>query len=409
VNSQTPKQHGLLPEFPSEEFDRRLDALHRSLANHAIDGLLVVDEVNYRYITGHYTEAWKNPSRRRACWVGQEASPVLIVPPGEAADVYTLSPWPDVFEYGGPTAGPLRVNGDLLLGFEPGFVSGVVDTGRQLGLERASAIGLAVGGWSKLDVPFGVIDSVRTHFDANWVDAAPALWETRMVKSDLEIDYMRASVRALDAAYARTFAEIDAGMTEQAVTRTMRANILLAGAEHDGYTIAVADVQKSRGFGSPPTDRAIRPGALVMIDAGAVIHGYTSDYSRMAILGDPTQRQSEAYDLLLSAHRAGIDAVRPGVTAGDITRLMQRVLEEDGAKLSPEGRMGHGTGLEVPEPPSFHLAAETVLVEGMILCVEPNTPMEGAGAMVAEDVVVVRADGAEHLSTAPTPAELIRI
>ena len=45
----------------------------------------------------------------------------------------------------------------------------------------------------------------------------------------------------------------------------------------------------------------------------------------------------------------------------------------------------------------------------MIVCVEPNITIPEVGTFIVEDVVVVRADGAEHLSNAPTPAELLRL
>ena len=74
------------PEFSQEEYKSRVGRIQRSLAGSAIAGLLIVDEVNYRYVTGHYTEAWKNPSRRRGCWITPAGNPVVLVAPGEAGD-----------------------------------------------------------------------------------------------------------------------------------------------------------------------------------------------------------------------------------------------------------------------------------------------------------------------------------
>jgi Xaa-Pro aminopeptidase len=399
-----------LNEFSQGEYERRLDVLQRSLAQHAIDGLLIVDEANYRYVTGHATEAWKNPSRRRACWITRDALPALVVPPGEGAEVRARSPWEDVHEFDGPsTEGPI-VAEDLLLGFEPDLTAAIIDTGRRLGLDQAERLAIAKGGWSQLDLPLGVLESVQQGLGViAWIDAAPLLWEARMVKSEAEIEYMRLAVRVLDEAFVPTFTSIEAGMTELEIARAMRANILHAGADHDGYTIAVADVRRGRAVGAAPGAWTVEPGNLMMIDAGAIVRGYTSDYSRMAVLGKPTATQSAAYELVFRAYCAGVDTVRAGALVADVTRAMHRVLADSTDGASPIGRMGHGTGLEVPEPPSLHLAAESVLKEGMILCIEPNIRADGVGTLIVEDVIVVRAGGGEHLSAVPTPPELMSV
>jgi Xaa-Pro dipeptidase len=398
------------PEFRQEEYESRVGRIQRSLAGSGIAGLLIVDEVNYRYVTGHYTEAWKNPSRRRGCWITPAGNPVVVVAPGEAGDAQAANPAAMIIEYGGPSIGPLLVGDDPLLGFEANLASAIVDTGREIGLGGKPNLAIAMGGWTRLDVPAGVFATVQEGLGVrSWIDASPVLWEARMIKSEAEIEYMRRSVKALDDAFEWTLAEARAGMSELTLARTMRANIIRAGADHDGYTVAVADVRRPRSIGAAPGEHPLERSGLMMIDAGAIVHGYTSDYNRMAVVGKPNDRQRGAYDLLVQAFHAGIETAKPGVRVGDVTRAMQRVL--DGGRPSPSvmGRMGHGLGLDVPEPPSFHAAAEAELMPGMLVCIEPSKHVDGVGTLIAEDVFVVRETGAECLSTSPTPPDLLTV
>jgi Xaa-Pro aminopeptidase len=398
------------PEFTQEEYDRRIARIQRSLADSAIAGLLIVDEINYRYATGHYTEAWKNPSRRRGCWITPGGNPVVVVAPGEGRDAQAANASLQVVEYGGPSIGSLVVGDDPVLGFELDLTSAIVDTGRELGLERRPNLGIAMGGWTRLDVPAGVLAMVQEGLRVpRWIDASPILWGARMIKSEPEIEYMRRSVKALDDAFAWTLAEAQAGMDELTLARTMRANILRAGADHDGYTIAVADVRRPRSIGSAPGEYALEPGGMMMIDAGAIVHGYTSDYNRMAVVGEPSDLQRAAYELVVRALHAGIDAAKPGVRVGDVTQAMQRVLDGGRPSASVMGRMGHGLGLDVPEPPSFHAAAEAQLTPGMLVCIEPSKHVDRVGTLIAEDVFVVRDSGIECLSMSPTPPELLTV
>ena len=346
-------------EFPATEYERRLDRLQQSMKTAGLTAMLVVDEFNYRYITGHHTEGWKNHSRPRACWVHSQRDPVLLVPPGESFEAALCSPWRDIEEYGGPTSATVVVSDDALLSFEPALVDALVATGMKIG--AACRTGIALGGWAKLEVPFGVILEVQRRLGfAEWLDAAAILWELRMVKSEGEIAYMRAAVQALDVAYASVFRDLEPGMSESLVARSMRANVLLAGAEHPGYTIAASDVRVPRAMGATPGDRVVEDGSVVLIDAGAIVHGYTSDYSRMAAVGTPKPSQEAAYARVANAQLVGLGSIRPGVTAGEVTRAMHEALVEGDATSSRSGAWGMAQASRFlnrrryiwPQPPS---------------------------------------------------------
>jgi Xaa-Pro dipeptidase len=139
------------------------------------------------------------------------------------------------------------------------------------------------------------------------------------------------------------------------------------------------------------------------------VHGYRSDYNRLAVIGEPTAEQEQAYDLVVRAYKAGFEAIRPGVVVGDVARAMLGVLEDNGRHAAPLGAVGHGIGVELPEPPYLHPRATLELAEGMVMTIEPNVTVPGVGRVIVEDVIVVTSEGAEHLSGAPTQDELIRL
>jgi Xaa-Pro dipeptidase len=98
--------------------------------------------------------------------------------------------------------------------------------------------------------------------------------------------------------------------------------------------------------------------------------------------------------------------MRPGVPVRDVMQTSLAVLEAGGAGpyAGRLGRIGHGTGLDVSEPPSINADDRAVLEAGMVLYLEPNfvTP---EGNFLVEDTVLVTEDGCELLS-ARAPAEL---
>lgn len=50
---------------------------------------------------------------------------------------------------------------------------------------------------------------------------------------------------------------------------------------------------------------------------------------------------------------------------------MAKELSSEGADFNSNGRMRHGIGLRLTEPPSIRLEDNTVLQPGLVLCIEP--------------------------------------
>jgi Xaa-Pro aminopeptidase len=108
------------------------------------------------------------------------------------------------------------------------------------------------------------------------------------------------------------------------------------------------------------------------------------------------------------ATEAGLAAVRPGWTAADAWRAMAAVLDPGGRVETPVGRMGHGVGLDITEPPSVAVGDETVLEAGMALTLEPSLVWSAPGGggrrlMVHEENIVVTAKGCELLTRRAAP------
>ena len=113
------------------------------------------------------------------------------------------------------------------------------------------------------------------------------------------------------------------------------------------------------------------------------------------------------YQAVLDAQLAGISAVRPGVTAGEVDEAARSVLRK--AKLDQyfTHSTGHGVGLEIHEPPRLGKAQPEILQPGMVITIEPGIYVPGKGGIRIEDMVVVTPKGAEVLT--PVTKQLIEI
>jgi Xaa-Pro aminopeptidase len=142
-----------------------------------------------------------------------------------------------------------------------------------------------------------------------------------------------------------------------------------------------------------PKDRALQRGDVVKIDFGAVVGGYHSDTTRTVAFGQPDPRIREIHGIVRRAQQAGMDAVRPGVTGGQVDEAAREVIRDAGYGDAYTHSLGHGVGLEVHEGPYLRSGGEDVLPEGSVVTVEPGIYVGGLGGVRIEDMVVVTADG----------------
>jgi Xaa-Pro aminopeptidase len=97
-----------------------------------------------------------------------------------------------------------------------------------------------------------------------------------------------------------------------------------------------------------------------------------------------------------------VDAVRPGVTLGEVARAAEAVMGRHGLEFSSgAGRIGHGLGMLVTEPPDIAAGVEAPVEPGMVLTIEPGV-IRDAGIFHAEENVVATPAGSETLSLAPS-------
>src|SRR5262249_29509997 len=144
------------------------------------------------------------------------------------------------------------------------------------------------------------------------------------------------------------------------------------GAEHVPYLMPTSGANGYDQVTIGPTDRVLQPGDLLFVDVGATWRGYFCDFDRNFAIERTTDELRDAETRVFAATEAGIKAVRPGRTTSDIWRAMADVLGSDGQVTTPIGRMGHGLGLDITEPPSIAPGDDTVLEERTVLTIEPS-------------------------------------
>ncbi|WP_194721720.1 type I methionyl aminopeptidase [Noviherbaspirillum malthae] len=123
-----------------------------------------------------------------------------------------------------------------------------------------------------------------------------------------------------------------------------------------------------------PSDKRLKDGDIINIDVAVIKDGWYGDTSRMYFVGPPSILARRLVRTTYEAMRAGILAVRPGATLGDVGHAIQTVAHREGFSIVRE-YCGHGVGtIYHDEPQVLHYGRPgtgLVLEPGMIFTIEP--------------------------------------
>ena len=382
-----PADHGW--EFPAAEYRRRLEGARHRMADLGLDCLFLTSQKNIRYLTGFHSQIWLSPTRPRYVLIPLDGEPVAVVPRSHLTGFRATSWIEDLRDW--PAPRPADDGITLLLDALAGL------------LGPGGVVAAEIGPEQRVEMPIADFLKVRDAVPGRMVDAGAVLRPLRMVKSALEIDRVRRVATLAGEAFARLAGEIRPGLSERDVARLLHGHLVDLGADSVPYLVPVSGAHGYEQIHMGPTDRRLETGDLLVIDVGATWRGYFCDFDRNFALGRASAEMRDAHARVFDATEAGLSAVRPGRKASEVWAAMATVLDPGGRADTPVGRMGHGLGLDLTEPPSLAPGDDTILEAGMVVTLEPSLALPGAGGlarrlMVHEENVVVTDTGVELLT-----------
>ena len=202
-----------------------------------------------------------------------------------------------------------------------------------------------------------------------------------VLKSSEEIEKMRRAGRVVREVLELVRSHVKPGATTHDLERVAEAHIAALGAKpafkgyHGFPCVLCTSVNSEVVHGIPSRKRVLKEGDIVSVDCGAVVDGYFGDAAITVPVGERIAASTaELLRVTEASLRAGIAAVKPGATLGDIGAAVQEVVESHGFSVVRDF-VGHGIGSnmhEEPQVPNFGEAGRGMkLRAGMVIAIEP--------------------------------------
>lgn len=230
---------------------------------------------------------------------------------------------------------------------------------------------------------------------SGWVE------ELRTIKDAGEVAATRRACQLARRAFEAVRAQLTPEMTELDVAAELEYQARRFGGRGLSFPPIVGVGPRSALPHGSPSSRPVGASPFLLIDWGVNEGLYVSDLTRILTTDKISPKLRKLYNIVLKAQSAGIQAIRPGVTCGEVDRAARSVIEQAGHGKAFGHSLGHGTGLEIHEAPRLAAGQKAVLKPGMIVTVEPGVYFPKWGGIRIEDDVLVTRSGHEVLSDVP--------
>lgn len=260
----------------------------------------------------------------------------------------------------------------------------------------------------------GIEETVRWQFSdgarhalpqLSLASATPVSAGCRVIKDAHEIALMRLAAHVTLTAYEAAWKSLREGMTQGDFSALVaRAHAKLG---FDGGAGVQVGQYSALPHGSA-TPQVVREGSILLIDGGCKVEGYSSDISRTFVLGKPTQKMKDVFEIVHRAQTVAVKTARPGLACGEVDATARKVISDAGYGPGYRyftHRVGHGLGMDGHEWPYLVKGNTLPLAPHMTFSDEPGVYIPGEFGVRLEDDMHILEDGAELFTPQSTSLE----
>lgn len=347
-------------------FRHRIEKLRKSMKREKLDGVLLVGDPNRNYLSGFTgNESYALITQSKAFFITDSR--------------YTEQAQQQVKDY---EVMEYNKSGSFV-----DFLSNLVKKNE---VERL--------GFEEDIVTYNIYSIYNSKLSCELVPMNGIVENIRIIKDDEELKLIKSAAEIADKAFYHMVDYIKPGMTEREVGLELEFYMKKSGASGLSFPSIVASGLRSSLPHGEATDKVIGSGEFLTLDFGCVYKEYCSDMTRTLVIGKPSDRMIEIYNVVLEAQKLALQEYKPGVPAAAVDAIARDYITKKGYGKYFGHSLGHGVGREIHESPVIGYRNNSELKEKMVVTDEPGVYIPGFGGVRIEDLLVVTKSGGKALS-----------
>ena len=223
----------------------------------------------------------------------------------------------------------------------------------------------------------------------NFVEADSIISNIRSIKDEKEIQNITKACHITDKCFEFLLSYIKVGMSEKQIAKKIE-EFFEENADGLAFDTIVASGENSSKPHAVPSDRKIQERDIITIDMGCIVNGYCSDMTRTIFVGNPTEEQKKVYHIVLKNQKNVIERLNDGANLKPIIQDVIGDFKLSGFDLIHG--LGHGVGMEIHKKPVFSTTNDYYIKENMIITDEPGIYILGDFGIRIEDTILITKD-----------------
>ena len=235
-------------------------------------------------------------------------------------------------------------------------------------------------------------DLINNFAKIDWIKTDSIIENIAAVKDEDEIAALQTAIDITDEVFTKIIPEIKSGVTEKHIAARISYLFKTHGADGDSYESIIAAGPNSALPHARPTDREFQKGDFIVMDFGALYKGYHADMTRTVLIGPPSDKHQEIYDIVLQSNLNGIRTAKAGIPCCDVDFACRSIIDQHGYGELFNHSTGHGIGLEVHTLPRIHKNNKILLEQNHVITIEPGIYIPNWGGVRIEDDCLIELD-----------------
>jgi Xaa-Pro dipeptidase len=371
--------------FGLDEYRRRLVDVRRQMAAREIDTLLISTPENIFYLSGHRTPGYYV---YQCLAVPPSGDPYILARRGEVGNVQIYGWVEDIV--------PIEDVDDP--------VELTVAQLRERGLAKGR-VGVELDSWFLTPKSYLALRELLPEVEL--VPSNGCVEQCRVIKSPAEIEYIRRACRSAEAGMTAGFEAIGEGKNENDAAAAIFDGLIRTGSEYLAMEPFISTGYRSGLMHSCWEGGIFRPGETQLLEIAGTVGRYSGALMRASTIGRPSDRVRRLADVCIEALDRAIEAIKPGVTCGEVDEACRGTIERAGLYDYFRKRTGYSIGIGFPPDwgeghiLSLKKGDPTPLAPGMTFHMPPALRVPAECGVGFSETVLVTESGCEVLTNFP--------